>query len=225
MQQFENLQFEQIIMEDVIVSATGLKPDSIQVGIKGDPSIRESVFERKRYTSFVDTHHAELLPIFEGLLLKRGIYQLFIAFNSNEVRTRSIFDPLREEIHSTEKFLIDGYIERHFPRICYDNKIKAVRSIYHFIKHDTISHFVPSFWKKILQKKRELWQPMEIRNIKKLLNALKIMRNQEDFYLRNVTINLVQSLIRLQFNCDGTQIVDAKNFQQFLEQNMCEIEQ
>jgi len=61
---------------------------------------------------------------------------------------------------------------------------------------------------------------MEEEKIKNVLSALKIMRNQEDFYLRNVNINLVQSLIRLQFNCDGTQIIKAENFQRFLEENI-----
>lgn len=40
------------------------------------------------------------------------------------------------------------------------------------------------------------------------------------YYIRNVTISIVQSIVRMQFNCDGTQIVSAENYQQFLEDNL-----
>ena len=46
------------------------------------------------------------------------------------------------------------------------------------------------------------------------------MRDLPDFYLRNITICIVQDLIRMQFNCDGTQIISAENYQKFLEENM-----
>jgi len=30
----------------------------------------------------------------------------------------------------------------------------------------------------------------------------------------------VQDMIRMQFNCDGTQIISAENYQKFIEENM-----
>ena len=44
---------EELILKESIISAAGLNPDQVQIGIKGDPSIRESVLMRKRYTSTV----------------------------------------------------------------------------------------------------------------------------------------------------------------------------
>ena len=216
----QELEMEKLIMQEGIVSATGLNSKSIQVGIKGDPSLRDTIFQRKRYDSILDKEYPKLQKKFEDILLNRGIYRVFIAFNSGEIRTGSIFDPLREEIHTAEQFLIPGYIERHFPNIDYETKIKEIRKLYHYLKHGTINELLPNYWKSIFRKRRISWEPMEPEEIKKVLQALKVMRDQDDFYLRNVNINLVQSLIRLQFNCDGTQVVDAENFQRFLEENI-----
>ena len=110
---------EELVLKESIISAAGLSPNQVQVGIKGDPSIRESVMMRKRYTSKVDTVFEELEPLLEDLMLNRGIYRIFVGFNSGEVRTNSIFDPLRQEVHDAEKLSDTQYIERQFPRIDY----------------------------------------------------------------------------------------------------------
>jgi len=52
------------------------------------------------------------------------------------------------------------------------------------------------------------------------MGSLKTMRDLPDFYLRNITICVVQDMIRLQFNCDGTQIVRTEHYKKFLEDNM-----
>ena len=49
---------------------------------------------------------------------------------------------------------------------------------------------------------------------------MKVMPELPDFYLRNITICVAQDLIRMQFNCDGTQIISAENYQKFIEQNI-----
>lgn len=215
-----SLDVEQMIMREGIVSATGLSSHSVQVGIKGDPSIRDSVFARKKHTSILDTEYPKLQNSFEDLMLKRGIYRLFIAFNSGEIRTGSVFDPLREEIHSAENFLQEGYIDRHFPKVSYNKKIKAIRKLYKHLKRTPLYQLLPTYWQSIFTKRHKSWEPMEKDEIIAVFDALKVMRDQPDFYLRNVNINVVQSLVRLQFNCDGTQLIKAENFQKFLEENI-----
>jgi len=34
------------------------------------------------------------------------------------------------------------------------------------------------------------------------------------------TFNMLQGTVRMQFNCDGTQIINAKNLQKFLHENL-----
>jgi hypothetical protein len=211
---------EEMILKESIISAAGLSPNQIQIGIKGDPSIRESVLMRKRYTSKVDTVFEELEPLLEDLMLNRGIYRIFIGFNSGEVRTNSIFDPLRQEVHDAEKLSDAKYIERQFPRIEYTEKIKLMRDLYATLRASKQYKAIPTYWQNILNRRSDKWQPLEPDNISGILSAVTKLREIEEYYLRNITICIVQGIVRMQFNCDGTQIIDAHNFRTFLEENL-----
>ena len=213
---------EDIILKESIISAAGLNPDQLQIGIKGDPSMRESVPERKRYTSKVDTVFADLEPCLEDLMLNRGIYRIFIGFNSGEVRTNSIFDPLRQEIHDAEKLSDTHYIDRQFPHINYAEKIQLIRSLYSTLRSSEQYKNMPAHWQNILNRRSDQWKPLEPESIPGILSTVRKLREVEEYYLRNITVCIVQGIVRMQFNCDGTQIIDANNFRNFLEENLPE---
>ena len=216
----EENDLEELVLRESIVSATGLNEHSLQIGIKGDPSLRETSLDRKRYESPVDKVIESLSENLEELLLNRSTYRLFIGFNSGEIRTHSIFDPLRQEIHSSEKLADRSYLDRHFPAISYDDKIQAMRDIYDSIKASKLFDKIPGYWKNIFTKRHDSWDPMTKGEIHTIMSSIKTMRDLPDFYLRNITICIVQDLVRMQFNCDGTQIISAENYQQFIEDNM-----
>ncbi|RTZ58027.1 MAG: hypothetical protein DSZ32_02335 [Gammaproteobacteria bacterium] len=211
---------EELVLQEAIVSATGINAEMLQIGIKGDPSMRETALVRERYDSPLDKIYQQLEPVLKDLLLNRGIYQLFIGFNNAEIRTRSLFDPLREEIHAAEKLVNNDYVERHFPPIPYEEKIAAMREMYNQLYSSELYRKLPKHWQSIVRKRHDSWQPMEQEEVLTILSTLSSMRNMPEFYLRNATISVVQSVVRMQFNCDGTQIVRAKDFQQFIEDNM-----
>lgn len=211
---------EELVLKESIISAAGLSPDQVQIGIKGDPSIRESVLMRKRYTSKVDTVFAELEPLLKDLMLNRGIYRIFIGFNSGEVRTNSIFDPLRQEIHDAEKLSDKKYIDRQFPKIEYAEKIKLMRDLYATLRASRQYKQMPTYWQNILNRRSDKWHPLEPDNVSGILSAVTELREIEEYYLRNITICIVQGIVRMQFNCDGTQIIDAHNFETFLDENL-----
>ncbi len=213
-------ELEELVLRESIVSATGLNEGSLQIGIKGDPSLRETTLDRKRYESPVDKVIVPLMENLEELMLNRSCYRIFIGFNSGEVRTNSIFDPLREEIHASEKLADKSYLDRHFPKITYAEKIQAMRDIYSSIKSSELFNTVPGYWKSIFNKRHQTWEPMTRDEIHTIMSSIKIMRDLPDFYLRNITICIVQDLVRMQFNCDGTQIISAENYQKFIEDNM-----
>ena len=213
-------ELEELVLRESILGATGLNEGSLQIGIKGDPSLRETSLERKKYESPVDKAMDKLIINLEDLLVNRSTYRIFIGFNSGEVRTSSIFDPLRQEIHEAEKLADNDYIERHFPMVKYEDKIQAMRDIYGVIFRSKLFETVPEYWKRIFSKRHASWEPMTLDEIRLIMSSIKTMRDLPDYYLRNITICIVQDMIRMQFNCDGTQIISAENYQQFIEDNM-----
>lgn len=211
---------EELILHESIVSAAGLDSNQLIIGIKGDPSLRESASLRKRYDSKVDKLFAELEPHLEDLFLNRGIYRLFVGFNSGEIRTNSIFDPLRQEIHDCEKLVNADYINRHFPPIEYDDKVDLMKQLYATLRVSPQYKNIPNYWQSILNRRSDNWLPLEPENIPGILSTVRRLRDIEQYYLRNITICIVQGIVRMQFNCDGTQIIDAHNFQTFLDENV-----
>ncbi len=216
----QDKEIEELVLKESIVSVAGLNASSLQIGIRGDPSMRETTGERKRYTSSVDQHIDLLMPSFEELLLNRSTYQLFVGFNNGEIRTNSVFDPMRQEIHDAEKMVDHAYIERQFPEVDYNDKIKLIRDSYAYLRNHTVYQAMPSYWRNIMVKRSQDWKPMAQDEIVSVISTLKTLREMPSYYMRNITINIVQSIVRIQFNCDGTQIISAENYSRFLEENL-----
>lgn len=216
----EDERLEELILQESIVSAAGLNSEQVLIGIKGDPSLRESAPLRKRYDSKVDSLFDQLEPNLEDIMLNRGIYRLFVGFNSGEIRTNSVFDPLRQEIHDAEKIADKDYINRHFPQIKYNDKVALMRELYAALRASEHYRKIPGYWQKILNRRSQNWVPLEPENISKILTTVRKLRDIEEYYLRNITVCIVQGIVRMQFNCDGTQIIDAHNFKHFLEENI-----
>lgn len=220
--QLDNIDLEMLVLQENISSAVGLGSGQIQIGIKGDPSLRETAMDRCRYESDLDNRFDEIEPVFEELLLKRGIYRLFIGFNNSDVRTCSIFDPLREEIHEAGAFIDTNYIQRHFPAIPYAEKSRIMRQLYGAVIKSDLYKYMPDHLQALASKRHDSWRPMGEADVRKVLQKLRLLRNLPEYYLRNFSISTVQSVVRLQFNCDGTQVVHARDFEMFLRENLSE---
>lgn len=212
--------FEEMVLKESIVSASGLNSNSLLVGIRGDPSLRETTYDRKRYKSETDEHIDVLMPHLQELMLNRSTYKLFVGFNNGEIRVTSIFDPMREEIHSVAKMIDPAYIERQFPKVSYEDKIQLMRDLYNSLRANPIYQRLPGYWNNIMARRSAAWEPMEKEEIVTIISTLKTLREMPTYYVRNVTISIVQSIVRMQFNCDGTQIVSAENYRKFLEDNL-----
>ena len=95
-----------------------------------------------------------------------------------------------------------------------------MRQLYRALMKSELYRYLPEHLQTLMAKRHKKWQPMEKAQVRKVLGHLHLMRNLPEYYLRNFTISSVQSVVRLQFNCDGAQIIHARDFDQFVEQNL-----
>ncbi len=70
--------------------------------IKGDPSIRGTVFLQKRSESPMDRHIEQALSILEDLITERGMFQVVIHFSSSRATGWFLDDPFRYRIYDHE---------------------------------------------------------------------------------------------------------------------------
>ena len=118
-----------------------------------------------------------------------------------------------------------AYIERQFPAVGYEDKIQLIRYLYKGMMDSPVYKHLPSYWNSILETRNEQWEPIETDEVMTVLSILKEMRDMPKYYIRNVIICMVQSIIRIQFNCDSTQLISEENYKKFLEKNLgvCQI--
>jgi len=211
---------EELILRETLISSAGIDGKHLHVSIKGDPSLRETALFRERYESAVDRVLPQLVPRLEELLLRRCVYQIFIGFNSGEIRTVTLLNPFFEEIHQVRKLLDDAYLERHFPAMDYEQKTEAVRQMYRIVQTSAWFDGLPPQLKKIWGDCYERWQPIPTAEISGTISRLPILRSIQNYYLRNITISMIRDVIHMQFNCDGTHIVSAEDYERFLEENL-----
>ncbi|HEY0635241.1 MAG TPA: hypothetical protein VGE00_07665 [Gammaproteobacteria bacterium] len=72
--------------------------------IKGDPSIRDMVFQQHRVESPLDRMLGQAFAMLEELLTQRGVYQCHIHFASSQAIIWTVDDPFRYRILDHEAF-------------------------------------------------------------------------------------------------------------------------
>jgi hypothetical protein len=73
--------------------------------IRGDPSVRQFVFEQARVANEFDRHIDEVLARVEVLLLGHGVFHAKVHFSTGQVTLWLLNDPLRYRVHVKEEFL------------------------------------------------------------------------------------------------------------------------
>jgi hypothetical protein len=209
-----------LVLEEKMVNADGTCDRDLHIGIKGDPSLRESAMERTRYESVVDHHLPELVKCFEDLLLNRTVHRIQIGFNNGEIRMSTLLDPFSEEFHPALRLLDASYIDRHFPRVDYERKASLISKLYKTIGEDGFFAELPEHLRDGFGGFYQNWKPVPASDIARSITHLIALRDIPNFYVRNLSINIVKDAIHMQFNCDGTHIVSTIGYERFLEENV-----
>lgn len=211
---------EKLIFEETLIDQGRADNEGFHVGIKGDPSLRESAFFRERYESVVDQYLPQLRSRLYDLLLNRSAYEVSLHFNSGELHFRTVFDPFNIEVHPAGKLVNKGYVERHFPLMNYEEKMRMVKRFYGFLGQDPALDLLPDSLSNGLRSNFDNWAPVSPAEIALVLFKLPLLRKIENFYIRNFTISTIRDAIRMQFNCDGTHFISANHFNAFINDNL-----
>ncbi len=193
--------------------------NNLMHSIKGDKSLRESVYNRERAFNSVDENLEQLSQVWLDLLLDTGVYRLVIGLNNAEVRVSSVFDPFNTEVHLADDLLNSDYVDFHFNKIPLKKKSQLIKRIYKMFENDEVFGMLSLQWQQSLHERNQSMQKLtNINDLRFILKNLSKLRHLEGYYLRSVTINLFNSTVSMSFNCDGTQIMSHKKFKEFIEE-------
>lgn len=78
--------------------------------IRGDPSIRQFLFNQSRVTNVFDDHLDAVIETVDVLLRERGIFHAKIHFSSGQVTLWSMSDPYNYQVHLKDEFLASGFL-------------------------------------------------------------------------------------------------------------------
>jgi len=211
---------ERLVLEEKMVNMDRFQGGDMHIGIKGDPSLRESAMLRPRFESVVDRFMTELVPCFEDLLLNRNVHRLMVGFNNGEIRVSTLLDPFCDEFHPALRLLDPSYVERHFPRVEYLRKAELIRGVYALIRDGHTFGQLPGHLSRGFRDYYARWEPLAPEAISKAIRQLPLLRKIPDFYIRSLTMSILKDAIHMQFNCDGTHIVSTRGYERFLVENL-----
>src|SRR5512139_2407543 len=93
------------------VSASSCDADLPWLQVKGDPSIREQVFQQTRKTSEFDRQIDRVLTIAERLFTERGVFHVIVHFSSNQLSCWFLNDPFRYKVFVGSTVLDENFID------------------------------------------------------------------------------------------------------------------
>ncbi len=93
--------------------------------IRGDPAVREFLFQQQRVENDFDRHINQVLARIRVLILKRGVFHAQIQFSTGEVTLWFLDDPLRYRIHLMGE-LLSHHICRGYPACPYPQDRAAI---------------------------------------------------------------------------------------------------
>ena len=193
--------------------------DNLMRSVKGDKSLRDSVYNRERSFNNVDENIEALMGVVKYLLKSTGIFRIVIGFNNGEVKTSSVFDPFNVEIHLVEDLISEDYVFHHFGRIEIDEKSELIKRFYKMLENDKAFNFLSKEWQYAFHSRNQFMKQLtNEKDLDFIVENLPKLRSLDGYYLRSVVINLFNSTIAMSFNCDGTQIMSHKKFKEFINE-------
>lgn len=89
--------------------------------IRGDPSVRQFLFEQQRVHNEFDERLDEVALRVERLLREHGVFHAKVHFSSGQITLWLLHDPLRYRVHVKEEFLNSDFC-RMYPAAPYPDE-------------------------------------------------------------------------------------------------------
>jgi len=151
--------------------------------IKGDPSVRDLVFQQTRFTSLFDQRIDQLNAIVEQLLVARGLFHAMVHYSSNQLTCWHCDDPYNYRVYVGEEVFAPAFPGQFSPGASMD-----------------IATIPPGAVGTVLAE------------------FTRLRFRDENFYLRNASINRINGIIGMTFSCDGSHYISFEEFLQTAQQ-------
>jgi hypothetical protein len=92
-------------LRDLTLSEHQVKADSAWRQIRGDPAIREALFQQCRIHSQMDEHADDVIAIFDELICERGVFHAKLHYSSSRTTLWLVDDPYRYRIHVLDEII------------------------------------------------------------------------------------------------------------------------
>ncbi|RUA05804.1 MAG: hypothetical protein DSY43_03685, partial [Gammaproteobacteria bacterium] len=154
--------------------------NNLMHSIKGDKSLRESVYNRERTLNSVDKNMKKLSQVWLYLLMETGAYRLVIGLNNAEVRVSSVFDPLNTEVHLAGDLLDPEYMDFHFNKIPLKEKSRLIKRIYKMLEGDTAFELLSKEWQtSLLERNQGMEKLTNVDDLRFIMENLPKLRDLE----------------------------------------------
>ncbi len=133
-------------LSDLPLSTTHYQPQTHWRQIKGDPSIRSTLFYQTRVDSEMDQHLDDVLDMIESLMTEQGIFHAKLHFSSSRATLWPYHDPYHYRLHVLQEIISPdtclAYARTAYPEqaVVPASKIAAVLQLFRKLRQadDTI---------------------------------------------------------------------------------------
>lgn len=93
--------------------------------VKGDPSVREFLFQQSRKVSLFDEHIDQLHRVIHALSTAKGVYHVKAHYSSSQLTCWFYDDPYNYRVYVKEEVLAPGFLDS-FPSLSYEGRQPCV---------------------------------------------------------------------------------------------------
>lgn len=89
--------------------------------VKGDPSVRQFLFEQSRKTSLFDENIDQLHRIMSSLTVNKGVFHIKAHYSSSQLTCWFFDDPFNYRVYVKDEIFEKGFLDS-FPTVNYDGR-------------------------------------------------------------------------------------------------------